>query len=88
MEVTQVQVFPVQEARLRAYATIVLDDALVLRNLRVIRGGKRLFVAMPSHRTRDGYYRDLAHPIRQELRQKIERTVLEAYARSASPESL
>ncbi len=88
MDVTEVKVFPVNEEKLKAYASIIFDNCFVVRNLKIINGNSGLFVAMPSRRTRDGEYRDLAHPIREELRQKIERTVLEAYARSANPESL
>lgn len=79
MEVTQVRVSPVGEDRLRAYATIVLDDCFLVRNLRVIHGKKGLFVAMPNRRTKEGSYRDLAHPITKDLRERIERAVLEAY---------
>jgi stage V sporulation protein G len=79
MEVTQVRVFPVGEERLKAYATIVLDDCFLVRNLRLIQGKKGLFVAMPNRRTKEGSYRDVAHPITRDLRERIERAVIEAY---------
>ena len=80
MEITQVRVFPVGEERLKAYATIVFDDCFLVRDLRVIHGKKGLFVAMPNRRTKEGGYRDLAHPITQDLRERIERVVLDTYA--------
>ena len=86
MKVTDVRVFPVQEDRLKAYASIVLDDCFVVRSLRVIRGKRGLFVAMPSRRTKDGKYRDLAHPVQQEFREQIERVVLEAYSQAPNSE--
>lgn len=79
MEVTQVRVFPVEEERLKAYATIVLDDCFLVRNLRLIQGKRGLFVAMPNRRTKEGSYRDVAHPITRDLRERIERAVIEAY---------
>jgi stage V sporulation protein G len=82
MKVTGVRVFPVGEDRLKAYATIVLDDCFVVTNLRVIRGRSRLFVAMPSRKTPDGRYRDLAYPVDPYFRAQIEQSVLGAYSKT------
>jgi stage V sporulation protein G len=79
MDVTRVRVFPVGEDRLKAYAAIELDGCLVVTNLRVIRGKERLFVAMPSRRTRGGGHRDVVFPVDGGLRERIERAVLTAY---------
>ena len=79
MEVTEVKIFPVQEDRLKAYATIIFDHCFVVRDLKVISGSNGLFVAMPSKKRKDGTYRDTAHPLNNETRQMIESKVLEEY---------
>jgi stage V sporulation protein G len=81
MEVTEVKIFPVQEDRLKAYATIIFDHCFVVRDLKVISGNNGLFVAMPSKKRKDGTYRDTAHPLNNETRQMIESKVLEEYSK-------
>ncbi len=80
MEVTDVRVFPVNEDKLKAYVTITIDNCFVIRDLKVIRGHNGLFVAMPSKKRKDGTFRDTAHPLNNETREKIESKVLKAYA--------
>jgi stage V sporulation protein G len=79
MEVTEVKIFPVQEERLKAYATITFDNCFVIRDLKVISGNNGLFVAMPSKKRKDGTYRDTAHPLNNQTRQMIESKVLDEY---------
>jgi stage V sporulation protein G len=79
MEVTEVKIFPVQEERLKAYATITFDNCFVIRDLKVINGNNGLFVAMPSKKRKDGTYRDTAHPLNNQTRQMIESKVLDEY---------
>jgi stage V sporulation protein G len=81
MEVTEVRVFPVEEDRLKAYATITLEQCFLVRDLKVIRGDRGLFVAMPSKRRKDGTYQDIAHPLNSETRRAIEERVLSEYQR-------
>ena len=79
MEITEVKVYPVNEDRLKAYATITIDNCFVIRDLKVILGHEGLFVAMPSKKRKDGQFRDIAHPLNQETREKIENMVFDAY---------
>ena len=79
MEITDVHVFPVEEERLKGYATITFDDCFVVRDVKIISGPKGLFVAMPSKKRKDGTYRDTAHPLNSEVRNMIETRVLGAY---------
>ncbi len=79
MEVTEVRVFPVQEERLKAYVAITFDHCFVVRDLKVINGNNGLFVAMPSKKRKDGTYRDTAHPLNSETRQRIESVILAEY---------
>ena len=79
MNITEVRVFPVNEEKLKAYATITFDDCFVVRDLKVINGNSGLFVAMPSKKRRDGSFKDVAHPLNNEFRAVIENAVLDAY---------
>ena len=84
MEVTDVRLRRVQtEGRMRAIASITLDDEFVIHDIRVIDGNTGLFVAMPSKRTPDGEFRDIAHPINSNTRNKIQEIVLEAFHETA-----
>src|SRR4051812_20541201 len=88
MIVTDVRLRRVQtDGRMRAIASITLDDAFVVHDIRVIDGNSGLFVAMPSKRTPDGEFRDIAHPINSETRNMIQEVVLAAY-NAASEEVL
>ncbi|OZS78917.1 septation protein spoVG [Tetzosporium hominis] len=83
MEVTDVRLRKVEtEGRMRAIASITLDHEFVVHDLRVIDGNAGLFVAMPSKRTPDGEFRDIAHPINATTRTKVQDAVLAAYHQS------
>ncbi len=79
MEITEVKVFPVDEEKLKAYITIVLDSCFVVRDLKIISGTAGLFVAMPSKRRKDGSFKDIAHPLNQGTRAVMEKKILDAY---------
>ncbi len=79
MEITEVKVFPVNEEKLKAYVTIILDNCFVVRDLKIIGGTAGLFVAMPSKRRKDGVFKDIAHPLNQETRMVMEKKILDAY---------
>ncbi|HJZ23941.1 MAG TPA: septation regulator SpoVG [Candidatus Babeliales bacterium] len=81
MIITEVKVYPVNDGgRLRAYATLVFDDAFIVRDLKVIEGENgRLFVSMPSRRKKDGSFRDIAHPLNSDMRNEVEEKVIEEY---------
>jgi stage V sporulation protein G len=79
MEITEVKVYPVNEDRLKAYATITIDNCFVVRDLKIILGNEGLFVAMPSKKRKDGQFRDIAHPLNKETREMIEEKVFQEY---------
>ena len=79
MEITEVRIFPVGEEKLKAYVTITLDHCFVVRDLKVIHGTTGLFVAMPAKRRKDGTFKDIAHPLNAETRERFERAILAAY---------
>jgi stage V sporulation protein G len=80
MKVTNVRIRKVENKnRLKAVATITFNDCFVVHELRLIEGKNGLFVAMPSKKNFRDEYRDLCHPITQELRQTIEEVIINAY---------
>lgn len=79
MEITEIKVFPVNEEKLKAYVTIILDNCFVIRDLKVINGNTGLFVAMPSKKRKDGEFKDIAHPLNNETREMMESKILAAY---------
>lgn len=81
MDITDVRVFPVDEDKLKAYVTITLDNCFVIRDLKVIHGNTGLFIAMPAKRRKDGTYKDIAHPLNADTRERFERVILEEYER-------
>lgn len=84
MEITEVRVFPVNEDKLKAYVTITLDNCFVVRDLKVIHGNTGLFIAMPAKRRKDGTFKDIAHPLNSETRDKMEALILREYERELS----
>ncbi len=85
MQVTDVRVRKVESAagkKLKAIVSITLDDEFVVHDIKVIEGDKGLFIAMPSKRSSDGEYRDIAHPINTATRDNIQRVILEYYERA------
>ena len=79
MEITDVNIYVVNGEKLKAYATVVFDDAFIVRDMKIISGNNGLFVAMPNKKTKDGTYRDVAHPLNSEMRERIETSVLNEY---------
>ena len=87
MEVTDVRLRRVNtEGRMKAIVSITLDNEFVVHDIRVINGNNGLFVAMPSKRTPDGEFRDIAHPINSGTRAKIQDAVLAEYHRAGEDE--
>jgi stage V sporulation protein G len=88
LEITDVRLRKVnREGRMRAIASITIDSEFVVHDIRVIDGNNGMFVAMPSKRTPDGDFRDIAHPISPLSREKIEAAVLAEYRKADDPEN-
>ena len=80
MQITDVRVRKVsKDGKMKAVVSITLDNEFVVHDIKVIEGEKGLFIAMPSRKAGDGEYRDIAHPINSETRDKIQRIILEKY---------
>ncbi len=79
MEITEIRVSLRDDNKLKAFASITLDDCFVIRGLKIIEGAKGAFVAMPSRKRPDGTYQDVAHPINNETRSWMEKEIIIAY---------
>lgn len=80
MKITNVKIIKVESpTRLKAMASITIDNDFVVHDIKVIESKEGLFMAMPSRKNPDGTYRDIAHPINAETREKIEKAILEKY---------
>lgn len=80
MNITDVRVRKVtKEGKMKAVVSITLDNEFVVHDIKVIEGEKGLFIAMPSRKAADGEYRDIAHPINSETRERIQSIILEKY---------
>lgn len=80
MEITDIKIRKVtSDGRMKAVASVTFDGAFAVHDVKVIEGLEKMFVAMPSRRTPDGEYKDVAHPINSKMRDIIERSVLAAY---------
>ncbi|MCK4549460.1 MAG: septation regulator SpoVG [Candidatus Krumholzibacteria bacterium] len=79
MKITEIRVSLRDDNKLKAFASITLDDCFVIRGLKIIEGAKGVFVAMPSRKRPDGTYQDVAHPINNETRDWMEELIVKAY---------
>jgi len=79
MEITEIRISLRDDNKLKAFASITLDNAFVIRGLQVIEGAKGTFVAMPSRKRPDGTYQDVAHPINNQTRDWMEEQIVKAY---------
>jgi len=79
MKITDVKVFLRPADPLKAFANIVIEDAFIIKNIKIIEGKNGLFIAMPSQKNKNGEYRDIAHPLNTDTRNEIEQMIIEKY---------
>jgi len=80
MEITDIRVRQVPaDGRMKAIISVTFDDAIVIHDIKIIEGMGKLFIAMPSRRTPDGEFKDIAHPINAEVRAYLEAAIFEKY---------
>lgn len=82
MEITEINISLRNEEKLKAFVNVTFDDVFVVRGMKVIKGTNGFFISMPSRKMPDGSYRDIAHPIRNEFRQYIEKAIIAEYHRA------
>lgn len=80
MEVTEVRIRKVEaDGKLKAYVTVTFDNCFVVHNVKIIEGKTGLFIAMPSRKTANGEYKDVAHPISPDFRNALQDKILAEY---------
>ena len=88
MQITDVRLRKVNsENRMKAVASVTFDNEFVIHDIKVIESQDGLFIAMPSRKTPNGEFKDIAHPINAETREKIQKAILEAYDAPETEES-
>ena len=81
MEITDIRIRRVEaDGKLRAYVTVTFDDCFVVHNVKIIEGKSGRFIAMPSRKTKTGEYKDVAHPINSDFRQRLQERILDSYS--------
>jgi len=85
MKITRIAIRPVEMNKVKALASITIDDEFVIHDLRVVEGERGYFVAMPSRKLPNGTHRDIAHPINSETRELIQARVLEEFGQQNLP---
>ncbi|MBE7015009.1 MAG: septation regulator SpoVG [Ruminococcaceae bacterium] len=89
MNITDIRVRKVSSAtgKMKAVVSITIDDAFVVHDIKVIEGQEKLFIAMPSRKTPDGEFKDIAHPINASTREELETKILAEYEKAMAEES-
>ena len=87
MQITDVRIRKVEkEGKMKAVVYITIDEEFVVHDIKVIEGDKGLFIAMPSRKAADGEYRDIAHPINSDTRERIQTLILQKYQETMAAE--
>ena len=87
MQITDVRIRIVEkEGKMKAVVSITIDEEFVVHDIKVIEGDKGLFIAMPSRKAADGEYRDIAHPINSDTRERIQTLILQKYQETMAAE--
>lgn len=79
VEITEIRVTLRNEDKLRGFANVTFDNAFVVRGMKIIKGSSGYFVSMPSRKRPDGTHQDVAHPVNKDMRNLLEKKILEAY---------
>ena len=83
MEITDIRIRKVEgNDKLRAYVTVAFDDEFAVHNIKIIESQNGLFISMPTKTSQDGSYKDIAHPINTEFREKLQKAILDRYNNS------
>ena len=88
MQITDVRIRKIAtDGKMKAIVSVTFDNEFVVHDIKVIEGQNGLFIAMPSRKTPNGEFKDIAHPINAETREKIQKAILEAYEAPETEES-
>ncbi len=80
MEITDIRIRQMtHDDKMKAVVSVTFDNCFVVHDIKIINGQDRLFIAMPSRKTPDNEYKDIAHPINIEMRELLQQRILEKY---------
>ena len=80
MQITDIRIRKINlDSKMKAVVSVTFDNALVIHDIKVIEGADKLFIAMPSRKTPEGEFKDIAHPINMDMRDLLEKGILEKY---------
>ena len=81
MKITDVRIRQVEkeDSKLKAIASVTIEECFVVHDIKIIQGESSLFIAMPSRKTKEGEYKDIAHPINSDTRKEMSDVILKAY---------
>ena len=89
MTITDVRIRKIAtEGKMKAIVSVTFDNGFVVHDIKVIEGQNGLFIAMPSRKTPDGEFKDIAHPINTDTREKIQNSILKAYEEAMEEENV
>ncbi len=89
MQITDVRIRQItKEGKMKAIVSVTLDNEFVVHDIKVIDGDKGLFIAMPSRKSGENEFRDIAHPINSEVREKMQKVILEQYEKALAENTL
>ncbi len=88
MKITDIRVRKIDNGgKMKAVVSITIDEEFVVHDIKIIEGEKGLFIAMPSRKTSDGEFKDVAHPIKSSTREELQRIILERYEKEMAAPS-
>ncbi|MBR5236047.1 MAG: septation regulator SpoVG [Clostridia bacterium] len=88
MQITDIRIRKINvDSKMKAVVSVTFDNAMVVHDIKVIEGADKLFIAMPSRKTPEGEFKDIAHPITMEMREDLEKGILEKYQTALLAES-
>ncbi len=88
MQITDIRIRKINlDSKMKAVVSVTFDNALVIHDIKVIEGTDKLFIAMPSRKTPEGEFKDIAHPINMDMRDSLEKNILEKYQSALIAES-
>lgn len=80
MQITDIRIRKINlDSKMKAVVSVTFDNALVIHDIKVIEGADKLFIAMPSRKTPEGEFKDIAHPINMDMRDSLEKNILQKY---------
>ncbi len=89
MEITDIRIRQIaQEGKMKAVVSVTFDNCFVVHDIKIIEGADKLFIAMPSRKTPENEYKDIAHPINMEMREVLQQRIIDKYESTLLQEEL